>query len=183
MAAPLRCAHTAVKRAGGLTVVFVPVIAIAALTATPTFAQSLNGGAPSTRPRATDANRPAVLNRGTVAPAPAADLADVPVAPDIPSPFPADDPAEPQAEPDGVEPPDNIPGQRLIRRDGDLNEPEPQQPRDGIVDIGEPPGPVDGIDPTTVDTRALEEARLFEAPPPPDDPLLFHIEELDPIHD
>ncbi len=163
----------------------------AVLVADTAIAQSpLNGGPPNgsgqnAQPRAANAGRPALLNRGTIAPGPgsAADLGDPPVAPDIPSPFPSDDPADPQPDPDGIEPPDNVQGQRQVRRDGDLSEPEPQQPRDGIVDVGEPPGPVDGIDPTTVDTRALEEAQLFENPPLPDNPLLFQIEELEPILD
>ncbi|NJM55849.1 MAG: outer membrane beta-barrel protein, partial [Verrucomicrobiae bacterium] len=75
------------------------------------------------------------------------------------------------------------PGQRQVRRDGDVSDIEPQQPLDGIVEVGEPRAAVDGNDPAADDTRAIEEARLFDIPTPPGDGLLFQIEELDPILD
>lgn len=142
----------------------------------------------SLRPRQSEATGPTVLNRNSVAPgtSPSAtgpNVSDQPVGLDTSSGDPSDtlkdrDDADPTEGPAGS----NNAGQRVLR-DGDLSDIEPQQPRDGIVDLTEPPGPVDGIDPAAVDSRAVEEARLFENPPPADDPLLFQIEELEPILD
>ena len=76
------------------------------------------------------------------------------------------------------------PGQRPVVRDGDLSYPrEPQQPRDGQITVGEPTPILDGSDPTTNDTRAPEDLLLFENPPAGFDPLLFQIEDIEPIRD
>lgn len=75
-------------------------------------------------------------------------------------------------------------GQRAIVQDGDLKEAqEPPALRDGIVDVGEPLPVEDGNDPTTVDMRPAEDVALFENPASGEDPLLFQIEDIDPIRD
>ena len=105
-------------------------------------------------------------------------------APDIAGPIPSDDPSrEPDLREDDLEPRPRA-GQRAIVRDGDLGGTgEPPLLRDGIVDIREPEAPQDGIDPTVVDTRDPEDYQAFENPPSPFDPLLFQIEETEPILD
>lgn len=76
------------------------------------------------------------------------------------------------------------PGQRPVAVDGDLRFPrEPEAPIDGAPDEPEPEGPIDGIDPSAVDTRAQEDIDVFENPPAGFDPLLFQIEEVEPILD
>lgn len=156
------------------------VSALAALAVTDATAVNAQSQ-PPVRPgssRAIDASRPALLNRAASAP----DFGETSAAPDLPPVIPGDDPSQLPQEPDDPET-QLAAGQRGMRRDGDLSDPEPPQLRDGIVDIGEPQAPVDGIDPTEVDTRSQEEARLFENPSDPDDPLLFQVEELVPILD
>ena len=104
-------------------------------------------------------------------------------APGIPPPIPQDDPGEVQPEQDGIDP---VPGagQRPVLQDGDLgNEQEAPALRDGIVDVGEPQPPQDGTDPSTIDTRPQEDVELFQNPPSGDDPLLFQIEDIDPVRD
>jgi hypothetical protein len=104
--------------------------------------------------------------------------------PGIPAAAPQDDTAEtPPEDQDGTEPVPRI-GQRPVVRDGDpASEQGPPQLRDGIVDIGEPQAPEDGTDASTVDTRPAEDVAIFENPPAGFDPLLFQIEDLDPIRD
>ena len=51
---------------------------------------------------------------------------------------------------------------------------------DGLIDLSEPQPPEDGADPTR-DTRPPEDAAVFENPPAGPDPLLFQIEDVDPI--
>ncbi len=96
------------------------------------------------------------------------------------------------------------PGSRLIIQDGDLSFPRTRsQPRDGVIEVGEPPPILDGSDPTTTDTRTRRDIDLFESPPAgfdpslfqaedpsprdrqPDDvdPLLFQIENIEPVRD
>jgi hypothetical protein len=76
-------------------------------------------------------------------------------------------------------------GERAPVVDGDLTLPEERTPlRDGIVDVGEPAPPVDGADPMLIDSRPREEAELFQSienPPAGFDPLLFQIEDIDPL--
>lgn len=94
-------------------------------------------------------------------------------------------PAEPatgDAADDTARQPD-IPGIRPTVQDGDAAALEPTQPEDGVADVGEPQAPPDGLDPTRYDTRSADEAALFANPPAPFDPLLFQIEDLDPILD
>ena len=113
----------------------------------------------------------------------AQDTGDSYAAPGIPPPIAVGDPSETPEEQDGLEP---LPrdGQRAVVQDGDLGSaPEPVQLRDGIVDVGEPLPPEDGTDPLTVDTRPPEDVAIFENPPAGFDPLLFQIEDLDPIAD
>lgn len=103
-----------------------------------------------------------------------------------PAPVP-DDTAEPPINPDDQDsndPSSPPPGQRPIVQDGDLTYPqEPVQARDGIVDVGEAQVAPDGADPSTTDTRPAEDVALFENPPAGYDPLLFQIDDLDPILD
>jgi hypothetical protein len=76
-------------------------------------------------------------------------------------------------------------GERAPVVDGDLTLPEERGLlRDGIVEVGEPAPPVDGADPTLIDSRPREEAELFQSienPPAGFDPLLFQIEDIDPL--
>jgi hypothetical protein len=104
-------------------------------------------------------------------------------APGIPKPIAADDPGEVPEEEDNLDPTPRA-GQRAVVQDGDPNfTTEQMQLRDGIVDVGEPLPPEDGTDPSVVDTRDQEETAIFENPPSGDDPLLFQIEDLDPMRD
>lgn len=81
---------------------------------------------------------------------------------------------------DGAEP---VP-RRSVAQDGDLSAgDEPPVLRDGIVEIGEPLPAEDGTDPSLVDTRPQEDIAVFESPPAGYDPLLFQIEDIDPIRD
>lgn len=103
-------------------------------------------------------------------------------APDIPDVIPSDDPSQdpPETEDDGE--PRPRAGQRAVIKDGDLTLPvEAPLARDGVIDVGEPLPPEDGTDPTAIDTRPTEEIAIFENPPAGFDPLLFQIEDIDPI--
>lgn len=83
-----------------------------------------------------------------------------------------------------VPPSDEQPGQRPIIRDGDLSFPRPRpQPRDGEIQASEPAPILDGSDPTAFDTRTRAEIDLFENPPAGFDPLLFQIEDIEPVRD
>ncbi|MFM9943411.1 MAG: outer membrane beta-barrel protein [Hyphomicrobiaceae bacterium] len=58
-------------------------------------------------------------------------------------------------------------------------------PVDGVIDAPQPEQPVDGVDPSVVDTRTQEELGPFEVPPgepTPDDPFATPIE-IEPILD
>jgi hypothetical protein len=89
--------------------------------------------------------------------------------PGEPPEMPEDDSDLPQAAPKG--PP----------RDGDISNPvEPDSPRDGVSSEGEPQAPEDGGDPT-IDSRPPEDSAVFADPPAGYDPLLFVIEDIDPI--
>ena len=57
-------------------------------------------------------------------------------------------------------------------------EPAPEQ--DGTLDAAEPELPQDGADPTQ-DTRPPDDVAVFESPPAGFDPLLFQIEDIDPL--
>ncbi|NOT73142.1 MAG: outer membrane beta-barrel protein [Hyphomicrobium sp.] len=134
------------------------------------------------RPRATidSGSAPSGFNRvrGTDQ-----NLDDAYAAPGIPPPIPQDDPGEVQPEQDGMDPVPRA-GQRPVVQDGDLTADDgPTQLRDGIVDVGEPLPPEDGTDPSTVDTRPPEDVAIFENPPAGHDPLLFQIEDIDPVRD
>ena len=75
-------------------------------------------------------------------------------------------------------------GQRPVIQDGDLSYPRPRrQPRDGEIQVGEPTPILDGSNPTAVDTRTQEDIDLFENPPAGFDPLLFQIEDVEPVRD
>ena len=111
------------------------------------------------------------------------DLDEGYAAPGIPPAIPDDDPSQTPVEQDGLDPQPRA-GQRAVVQDGDINAQEaPPALRDGIVDVGEPAPPEDGTDPSTVDTRPPEDLAPFEIPNAAEDPLLFQIEDLDPILD
>lgn len=111
------------------------------------------------------------------------DVDDAYAAPGIPPSIPADDPAETPEEQDGLDPAPRD-GQRAVIQDGDPNFPGDQPLlRDGIIDVGEPAPPEDGTDPSVVDTRSTDDIAIFENPPAGYDPLLFQVEDLDPIID
>lgn len=111
------------------------------------------------------------------------DVEDSFAAPGIPPPIPTDDPSE---TPEDIDPLDvqARDGQRAVVQDGDPNSAQDQPlARDGVVDVGEPLPPEDGTDPILVDTRDRDDIDVFENPPAGFDPLLFQIEDLDPIAD
>src|SRR5690606_10660869 len=104
-------------------------------------------------------------------------------APGIPPPMPQSDPTEDPQEQDLLDPSPRA-GQRAVVEDGDLNYPgEPVAPVDGVLDTPEEAALEDGIDPLVVDTRDADDVALFQNPPAPPDPLLYQIEDLDPIRD
>lgn len=112
-----------------------------------------------------------------------ADLDDAYAAPGVPPPIASDDPGQVPEESDGLDPAPGT-GQRAVVEDGDPNFPaEPAQLRDGIIDTEETAAPEDGTDPSVVDTRDPEDIAIFENPPAGYDPLLFQIEDVDPIRD
>jgi hypothetical protein len=113
----------------------------------------------------------------------AQDIDDDYAAPGIPPPIPDDDPtAEPQ-EQDMLDPGPRA-GQRGVVQDGDPNAPaEPPVVNDGDLDTAEPLPPEDGVDTSLVDTRNADDIALFENPPAPRDPLLYQIEDINPITD
>lgn len=61
--------------------------------------------------------------------------------------------------------------------DADVREPANT---DGEIDLAEPEPPEDGADPTR-DARPAEDRDVFETPPAGHDPLLFQIENIDPV--
>ena len=147
---------------------------LGALTA-PVLAQGVSRATGESFPSGPSLPNPGRLGSG--------DLDDNFAAPGIPTPVPADDPSETPEEQDGLEPTPRS-GQRPVVQDGDPNFPaEPLQVRDGIVDVNEPLPAEDGTDPLTIDTRPQEDVDAFENPPAGFDPLLFQIEDLDPIQD
>jgi hypothetical protein len=154
----------------------------------PARAQSADqpaGGSDATQPSLTRPSGTATGNRGAGTQRPSAqDLDDAYAAPGIPPPVPLDDPGEVQSEnPDGLDPVPRA-GQRAIVQDGDLSADQgPPSLRDGIVDVAEPLPAEDGTDPATIDTRPPEDIAIFENPPAGFDPLLFQIEDLDPVRD
>lgn len=144
----------------------------------PGYAQS---NAPTLGSRGTIPSGPSLPARGRGS---APDLDDGYAAPGIPQPIPEDDPSQTPEEQDGLDPVPRA-GQRATVQDGDPNyAAEPPVLRDGIVDVGEPQAPEDGTDPSTVDTRPADEVTPFELPgAAAADPLLFQIEDLDPVQD
>lgn len=77
--------------------------------------------------------------------------------------------------------PPKVPLDGTMPQDGNITDsPAADFPTDGSAAAGEPPPVEDGGDPT-IDTRPLEERAVFEEPPPGFDPLLFVIEDIDPI--
>lgn len=112
------------------------------------------------------------------------DTPDDYAAPGIAPAIPTDDPAAEAPEDDDLSGGPKA-GQRGIVEDGDPNyaPAEPSMARDGIID-GEETTPVqDGADPSLVDMRDPEDIALFENPPSPPDPLLYQIEDIDPVRD
>lgn len=160
-----------------LTVSGVSVMGGAAFLATPAAAQEETG---ITGPSA-GTERPSSAQRGGGLTRSLDD--DTDTAPDLPAIIPSDDPTEDQRERDPLDE-TAAEGQRPVIRDGDLSfPPEPRAPVDGIV-APPPEAPVrDGVDPLTVDTRNREDIDAFESPPAGHDPLLFQIEDIEPIAD
>lgn len=72
-------------------------------------------------------------------------------------------------------------GQSEGQKDGDLSAgTEPSIQQDGFIDVSEPASPEDGGD-STQDTRPPADVAVFESPPAGFDPLLFQIEDIDPL--
>lgn len=113
-------------------------------------------------------------------------LEEAPAAPDIAPPQLGDDLADADADQnqDGLEPVPRL-DQRTLPVDGDLTgDQEPQVLKDGNIEVGEPPAVQDGGDAGRIDTRPAEDIALFDygaAGPASDDPLLFQIEDIDPV--
>lgn len=96
-------------------------------------------------------------------------------------PGPRGDPALDPEDTDSLDPRPRA-GQRAAVTDGDLSHPaEPQPILDGLIETGEPDPAEDGTDPSTIDTRDSEDIGVFESPPAGYDPLLFQIEDIDPV--
>lgn len=101
--------------------------------------------------------------------------------------IPLDDPAQDPLDPDDETNPTLPAGQRGVTSDGDLTGAgEPGLPRDGVLEPAADPAVTDGVDPTAVDLRSREERDLFETTtqqtqPAGYDPLLFQIEDIDPL--
>jgi len=129
--------------------------------------------------RATD---PARASTGISPGAPADEALEVP---DLRPAIPDDDPSADPIDPIFDETPRPRAGQRAVVVDGQIDQIEEQGlARDGVIEVGEPLPPEDGVDPLLIDTRPLEEAQLFqnaENPPAGFDPLLFQIEDIDPL--
>ena len=112
------------------------------------------------------------------------DTPDDNAAPGIAPAIPSDDPSTEAEEDDPLNPTPKT-GQRGVVEDGDPNyvAAETSMARDGVIDGVEPAAPEDGADPSVVDMRDPDDVALFENPPSPPDPLLFQIEDLDPVRD
>lgn len=112
---------------------------------------------------------------------------DALASPDLRPAIPDDDPTSDPLDPLLDDTPRPAAGERAPVVDGDFTLPEERTAiaRDGIVDVGEPPAPEDGADPSLIDSRPQEDADLFttpvETPPAGFDPLLFQIEDIDPV--
>ena len=157
-------------------------LAVCAVVLEPRPAGAQGAGAAANRPRPADLTVPdeARIPAQTPLPVAAADNGDSDVSPDSPGGDPSADPEQP----DGSDAQGARDGQRPAVQDGDLSFPaEPAQPRDGVVEAGEPEPPQDGADTVAVDMRPQDEIDLFESPPAGFDPLLFQIEDLEPILD
>lgn len=156
-------------------------LGLTALAATAASAQSPErpqgaGSAVTIPQRATN---PSEASTG-IGTSPAVD--DTIAAPDLPPAIPSDDPSEDPLDPLLDDTPRPRAGQRPVVQDGDVTLPEERAlTRDGVIDVGEPLPPEDGTDPTVIDTRDAEDIGLFENPPAGHDPLLFQIEDIDPL--
>ena len=98
----------------------------------------------------------------------------------------SDPDSDDQSEDSGAETPDQESNDPTNSASGDPVDGEPSQPQDGlitedgVIDLSEPQSPDDGGDPNR-DTRPLEDVDVFANPPAGFDPLLFQVEDLDPI--
>ncbi len=108
--------------------------------------------------------------------------------PDLRPAIPDDDPTADPVDPLIDDMPRPAEGERTPVVDGDMTLPEERNAiaRDGIIEVGEPPAPQDGADPTVIDSRPQEEADLFTNAadtlnPAGFDPLLFQIEDINPL--
>jgi hypothetical protein len=140
-------------------------------------------GADQLRTTSIDESYPSGPSQASTGLASPQDIDDDYAAPGIPPPIPADDPT---AEPEEQDPLDPGPraGQRGVTQDGEPEGPsEPAAATDGNLDVADPLPPEDGVDTSLVDTRSPDEIALFENPPAPADPLLYQIEDLNPITD
>lgn len=154
---------------------------MAALSAVPAEAQTIAGSNSHVREQDIGiAGRSASAPReGGIAAQDGESEAAAGMPPAIPGGDPSLDPEE--QDPSGLDP-RPLSGQRAVVQDGDLSYPaEPTQPYDGIAGIGEPVAPPDGTDPSVIDTRDRQDINLFEQPAAGYDPLLFQIEDIDPI--
>lgn len=143
-------------------------------------AQDAANNDPFAAPSETFSSKPTQPNRTRPK---AQDLGDDYAAPGIPPPLPQDDPTEDPQEQDMLNPGPGA-GQKPVVEDGDPNNPpEASAPIDGVLDVPEPTPPEDGADTSVVDTRDADDVALFENPPALPDPLLYQIEDLDPIRD
>lgn len=105
------------------------------------------------------------------------------VAPDgLPS-ISDDDPASEPGEQDPLDPRPRA-GQRNLNQDDDPDgAARSTAVDDGVLDSAEPLPSEDGADAFSVDARSADEIPLFANPPAPPDPLLYQIEDINPITD
>ncbi len=142
-------------------------------TAAPVVANTGNSRTPTA-----DADRPNL--RGALAPLVAAEDADVETR--SPAADRQDRNRRTQIASDVADPP---PPRRLrpVVLDGDAIDQEQPVILDGTEPVGELPAQHDAIDTTSTDMRDPEDIAAFEDPPAGFDPLLFQIEDIDPLSD
>lgn len=117
------------------------------------------------------------------------DVDDDEAAPDIPPPIPGNDPSQDPEEKSQLEPDPNA-GDAVATGDGDggqFDEPraasEGANASEGVTDVPETLLPEDGTNLTVTNSRVDGDPAGFDNPPAPPDPLLYQIEDLDPVRD
>jgi hypothetical protein len=105
------------------------------------------------------------------------------VAPGSPPSIPDDGPASEPGEQDPLDPRPRAGHRNLDQDDDPDGAARPAAADDGVLDSAEPLPSEDGADTFPVDARSTDEIPLFANPPAPPDPLLYQIEDINPITD